>query len=117
MPLDSSAASALRQGGETLSLRQESAGAWTVATQSQATGTTTDTAVYGIVQLVETGIDGVNVLHGDLEAWLPKIVLDLYSVTPVVGNLLVRGSTVLRIVDVMPMPVQGLYHLRARAAE
>ena len=118
MPLDSSAASALRIGSENLTLRQQDDddGTWTVATQSMTEGAITDTATYGHVAMIETGIDGVNVRHGDLDVWIPRLSLELNDVTPGVGDLILRGSTTLRIEHVESLPVQGLYRLRARAA-
>lgn len=116
MPLfDSTIAAALRHGGETLTLRQIAAGSFNTTTQIRTPGATTNTSTYGVVRLVEQGIDGVTVKRGDLEVWLPKVALDLDSVTPAMGDFLVRGSQVLVILE-LETHALGYYRARARAA-
>ena len=116
MPLDTSVASALRFGSEALTLRQVAAGSFNETTQTTTPGTTTDTSTYGLVQLVQTGVDGITVQRGDFEFWLPKTQLDAESVTPTIGNLLLRGSTQLMILELESQPVAGYYRGRARNA-
>ena len=66
MPFANTVASCMRMGSEALILRQQAAGTFNVATQTTTPGATTDTATYGIVDLIETGVDGVTVIRGDL---------------------------------------------------
>lgn len=115
MPLASSVASVIRTASEALTLRQEAAGTFVVATQTYTPGATTDTSTYGMVKLVETGVDGVTVQRGDLEIWLPKLTLDMLAKTPVIGDLVVRGSDKLRVMELEMQPIAGYYRLRARA--
>ena len=115
MPLGSSVASALRSAAEALTLRKQAAGTFSVATQMTTPGATTNTATYGIVELIETGVDGVTVQRGDLTVWFPKLTLDMESITPAIGDMLIRGADKLRILELESQPIAGYYRLRARA--
>jgi len=113
--LQSSISSLIGILAETLTLRKQAAGSFVVATQTYTPGASSDTATYGLVELVETGVDGVTVQRGDLTVWLPKLALDVLAITPVIGDMLIRGSDKLRILELESQPVVGYYRVRARA--
>ncbi len=102
--------------GEALSLVQETGGTWTTGSQSMSAGTVTTISVAGVTRLMRTGIDGVSVQAGDLEVWLAKSDLDASSVTPIVGNWVVTGSTQLVILGVHTQAAAGYYRCHARTA-
>lgn len=107
----------MRFGSEELTLLKQLSGSFDVPTQIFTPGSMEDWPTYGIVTLIESGIDGISVLRGDLKVYLPKIQLDLEGVAPVIGDYLQRGSTTLVILEVEMQPVPGYYRCHARVAK
>lgn len=114
--LAASVANGIRIAGEALTLRQLADGTFNVSTQTRTPGAATNTETVGLVELVEKGIDGVTVKSGDLNVWLPKLELDGWGVTPVIGNYILRGSQELVVLEVETGAVAGYYRCRSRAA-
>jgi len=119
MSLSSTLASVIRFGSEVLTLRQEAAGTLDIATQTHTPGATTATSTYGLVALVERGVDGVTVKSGDLEVWLPRDPLAAASIVPAIGNTITRNASnqKLTILEVEDGLVTGYYRARARVAQ
>ena len=113
--------SAIDYAGESLRLRQTSAGTYSGVTRSYTGETTTPTAVTGVVtEYDERHVDGSVVQAGDLKIELSAAPLVDAAIVPEPDDYIERGGTRYRVMTVRVRKAQGglmSYRLQVRGVE